>query len=101
MLLGSSSRSEESMSEDDNAVDQLLGNISEDDQQLPLSDLRPCVFGQNGVPAAHVQADDQLSNDGSGRLILPYANSRPHIHQKLIFRSPTLMMKPMRYTKYS
>lgn len=31
------------------------------DEQLPLSDLQPCVFGENGVPAG------QLSDDGSGR----------------------------------
>ena len=33
------------------------------DTQLPLSDLQPCVFGENGVPAG------QLSDDGSGTII--------------------------------
>jgi len=37
-----------SESEDDGVVEQLL------DDQLPLSGLRPCVFGENGVPAGGI-----------------------------------------------
>ena len=36
--------------------------------QLPLSDLQPCVFGENGVPAG------QLGDDGSG-------SGRPPLHR--------------------
>ena len=44
-------------------------SMSEDEVvQLPLSDLQPCVFGENGVPAG------QLGDDGSG-------SGRPPLHR--------------------
>ena len=47
----------ESISEDDGVDDQL---------RLPLSELRPCVFGKNGVPALESTTDSQLSDDCDG-----------------------------------
>jgi len=81
--------------------------MSEDsDEQLPLSDLRPCVFGENGVPAGQL-TQAELSDEGSGLGRPPlqflrlqfYADSRVLMStQKPIFKSHTQMMKAMKCT---
>jgi len=56
-------------------------SMSEDlDEQLPLSDLHPCVFGKNGVPAG------QLSDEGTGRPPLPQASMLTHVHPEANFQ---------------
>ena len=67
-------------------------SVAEDeDEQLPLSYLRPCVFGENGVPAGQLSGKAG-EGSGSGTVTLVpspfYADSRPcrsrfssHIHR--------------------
>jgi len=76
--IGTSMRRGESVSEDE-------------DEQLPLSDLCPCVFGENGVPAGQLSGEaGEGSGSGTATLVPSpfYADSRPprsrfssHIHR--------------------
>jgi len=64
--------------------------VSEDlDEQLPLSDLQPCVFGENGVPQAAgcgQLSGGRLSDEGTGTPPLPQASMPTHVHPEASFQ---------------
>ena len=76
--IGTSTRCGESVSEDE-------------DEQLLLSDLHPCVFGENGVPAGQLSGEASEGSGSGTATLVPspfYADSCPprsrfssHIHR--------------------